>query len=113
MVDLLLARTGSTLDNDRGSVLDRCISDDDRLEDWYGIDGNGCGFLGSDSLGLGLLDLFHQLSSTVQSVTYDRLGRSHETKQGSEHSNQSEECSGETGSDIWHLLASLEDVEAT
>jgi hypothetical protein len=46
-------------------------------------------------------------------MTYDRLGRSHETKQGSEHSDQSEECSGETSGDIWHLLASLENVEAT
>jgi len=45
-------------------------------------------------------------------MTYDRLGGSHETKQGSEHSDQSEECSGETGSDIWHLLASLKNVEA-
>ena len=45
-------------------------------------------------------------------MTYDRLGGSHETKQGSEHSDQSEECSGETGSDIWHLLTSLENVEA-
>lgn len=67
MVDLLLARTGSTLDNDRGSVLDRSISDDDRFENWYGIDSDRCGFLGSDSLSLGLLDLFHQLSSTGHS----------------------------------------------
>jgi hypothetical protein len=67
MTNLLLARTGSTLDNDRGSVLDRCISDDDRFENWRGIDSDGCGFLGSDSLGLGLLDLFHQLSSTGHS----------------------------------------------
>jgi len=57
MVDLLLARTGSTLDNDRGPILDRSISNDDRLEDWCGIDSDGCRLFGSDSFGLGLLDL--------------------------------------------------------
>jgi hypothetical protein len=59
MVDLILARTGSTLDNDRGSVLNGWISNDDRLENWYGVNSDGCRLFRSDSLGLGLLDLFH------------------------------------------------------
>lgn len=59
MADLLLARTSSTLDDDRSSVLDGWIGNYDGLEDWCGINSNGCGFLGSDSLSLGLLDLFH------------------------------------------------------
>jgi len=64
MVDLLLARTGSTLDNDRGTVLDRSISNDDGFENWCGIDSDGCRLFGRNSFGFGLLDLFDQLTTT-------------------------------------------------
>jgi hypothetical protein len=46
-------------------------------------------------------------------VTYDRLGRSHETKESSDHSNKSKEGSSESSSYIWHLLASLNNIEST
>ena len=59
VVNLLLARTGSTLDDHRGSVLDGWVGDDDRLDNLCGIDSDGCGLFGSNSLSLGLLDLFH------------------------------------------------------
>lgn len=60
---LLLACTCSTLDNDRGSILDRGICNDDRFKDWYGVNSDGCRFLGSNRLGLGLLDLLVSLVS--------------------------------------------------
>jgi len=63
MVDLLLARTGSTLDNDRGPILDRRISNDNRLKDRCGINSDGCRLFGRNSFGFGLLDLFDQLNS--------------------------------------------------
>jgi hypothetical protein len=48
-----------------------------------------------------------------QKVTYDRLGRSHETKESSDHSNKRKEGSSESSSYIWHLLASLNNIEST
>jgi hypothetical protein len=60
--NLLLARTGSTLDDDGDLFLLSAINIDDRCDDWYGINNDWCGFLSDNSLGLCLLDLIRQLT---------------------------------------------------
>jgi len=46
-------------------------------------------------------------------MTYNRLGGSDKTKESGDHTQQSKECGGKTGSYIGHLLASLDNVKAT